>query len=256
MRRKLIAANWKMNPSSRLEAINLTEAVKKGIKKEDLNPKLEVALCVPSLYLGLVQSILLGTEIKLGAQNCYFEEKGAFTGELSALMLQEFGVNYVILGHSERRSLFGETDSMISKKAQIALKQNLQVIVCVGESAVEREAGSTDVVIISQLRGSLEGVKANGKNLVIAYEPVWAIGTGKTCSSEEANRVCGLIRHELKAIYSPEVAEQTIIQYGGSVKASTIEEQMQQPEIDGALVGGASLQAEEFISLVKKAAIG
>lgn len=252
MRNKLIAANWKLNPTSRLEAVNLIEGIKSEIKKVFRNPRQEVVLCVPYIYLGLTQSALLGSDLKLGAQNCYFEEKGAFTGEISALMLAEFGVQYVVLGHSERRALFGETDELISKKIQTAIKNNLIPILCVGESLEQRENNIADSVIIGQITKSLQNNKIDGKNLIVAYEPVWAIGTGKTCSSEEANRICSLIRNELKNLYSEEIANQTLILYGGSVKASTIEEQMQQPEIDGALVGGASLIVEEFAQIISK----
>jgi triosephosphate isomerase len=253
MRNKLIAANWKLNPSSRVEAVNLIEGIKQGLKKGDFSSRTEVAVCAPAIYLGLVQSVLSGTEIKLGAQNCYFEDKGAFTGELSPLALHEFGLQMVILGHSERRTIFGETDELVSKKTQAAIKHNLVPIVCVGESLEQREAGIADQIILGQIQKSLESVKTNGKNLVIAYEPVWAIGTGKTCSSEEAGRVCGVIRKELERLYSEAIAKQILILYGGSVKSSTIEEQMKQPEIDGALVGGASLVIDEFVQLVLKA---
>jgi triosephosphate isomerase (TIM) len=254
MRHKLIAANWKLNPTSRLEAISLVEGVKSGIRK-DRPPILDILLCPPALYLGLVQSVLIGSEFKLGAQNCYLEEKGAFTGELSPLMLAEFGVNHVIIGHSERRTIFGETDELVNAKVLAAIKNNLVPILCLGETLAQREANETDELIILQITKSLAGAKLSGKNLVIAYEPVWAIGTGKTCSSEEANRVCKLIRSQIAKLYGEDIANLTLILYGGSVKANTIEEQIKQSDIDGALVGGASLQVDEFVGLVSKAAL-
>ena len=255
MRNILIAANWKLNPSSRLESINLVEGIKTNLKKlGSLHQRQEIVLCVPSIYLGLVQSIMLGTELRLGAQNCYFEEKGAFTGELSPLMLAEFGVKYVILGHSERRTLFGETSQMVSKKAQITVKNGLTPIICVGESLEQRNQNLADRMVLEQIEASLRGVKVNTKNLVIAYEPIWAIGTGETCSDQEANRICGLIRHKIEELYDTQVAEQILILYGGSVKATTIANQMKQSEIDGALIGSASLKAEEFTSIIGQSA--
>jgi len=252
-RNKLIAANWKMNPNTRTEAQTLASGVKSGLLGK-LKDSVQVLFCVPFLYIDLVNGELQNTPIKLGAQNCYAEEKGAFTGEVSAAMLKNSGCDYVILGHSERRTLFDENDDLISLKAQIAHKHSLLPIVCVGETLEQRDSGQTDQTIIAQIKGSLKGLKLNGQNLVIAYEPVWAIGTGKTCSSEEANRVCALIRKEVAKLYSPEIAEQTLILYGGSVKSSTVAEQMKQTDIDGALVGGASLLVDEFVQLVMNAA--
>lgn len=248
----LIAANWKLNPNTLKGSQELASGVSEGIKDKK-STKVEVAFCVPAIYLQAVESIIAKSPIKLGGQNLYSEEKGAFTGEISAPMLTDIGAKYVVLGHSERRTLFAETDELISKKAQVSLKHNLIPIVCVGETLEQREKNETDSVIISQLNKSLKSVETNGDNLVIAYEPVWAIGTGKTCSSEEANRVCGLIRQELAKLYSKEIAEKVLILYGGSVKSNTIKEQMQQSEIDGALVGGASLIVDEFVQLVLNA---
>ncbi|MDJ0625971.1 MAG: triose-phosphate isomerase [Candidatus Caenarcaniphilales bacterium] len=251
MRKKLIAGNWKLNPKSKKEAIDLVSQIKSEVN-EKLS-KVEVAFCVPAIYLESVKEVLKDSNIKLGAQNCYFEESGAYTGEISATMLNDIGTNYVILGHSERRTIFGETDEVICQKSKVALSNNLTPIVCVGETQEEREAGKTDLVVASQIQNSLKETKLDGDNLVIAYEPVWAIGTGKTCSSEEANRVCKLIRQEIEKLSGKDVASKIIIQYGGSVKASTVAEQMQQSDIDGALVGGASLKADEFSKLLLNA---
>lgn len=252
MRQKLIAANWKLNPNTRVDALQLAQGVKQGLKGK-VNDGVKVALCVPFVYLDLIAVELEGSALKLGAQNCYTEEKGAFTGETTAAMLKDLRADFVILGHSERRTLFAESNEFISKKAQVALKHFLKPIVCVGETLEQRDSGTTDAVIIAQIKESLKDVALDGSNVVIAYEPVWAIGTGKTCSSEEANRVCALIRTEIAKLYSKEIAEKTLILYGGSVKSSTIEEQMKQSDIDGALVGGASLIVDEFVALVLKA---
>lgn len=252
-RKTFIAANWKLNPSSSREALDLIEKIKTGLKSQNISDQIEIAFCLPFIYLELVKKNLENTNYKVGAQNCYFEEKGAFTGEISALMLKNLDINYVILGHSERRSLFGESNNLINQKVNSVLKNNLLPILCVGESAEEKEAGITDKIIISQLEESLKSVNITGENIIIAYEPVWAIGTGKTCSAEEANKICKLIRNKLSELYNSSVAEKTLILYGGSVKSSTISEQMKQSDIDGALVGGASLIPEEFVQLIVNA---
>ncbi|MDX1921039.1 MAG: triose-phosphate isomerase [Candidatus Caenarcaniphilales bacterium] len=251
MRQKIIAGNWKLNPSSSKEAKELTIQIKEKIDSKELK-KVVVIVSPPAIYLTQIKELTENSKIKTGAQNCYFEEKGAFTGELSVAMLKDTGIEYVILGHSERRTIFGETDEMVNKKTHAALKKGLIPIVCVGETLKERESGSTDAVVISQLQKSLKDISSNGKNLIIAYEPVWAIGTGETCSSEEANRVCGLIREELGRILGLSVAVETHILYGGSVKPSTITEQMKQSQIDGALIGGASLVADDFVEIIEK----
>ena len=249
-RKKLIAANWKLNPSSREEAIDLIENIKIGLKNIDVEENINLTFCLPFIYLELIKNSLKDTRLKIGAQNCYFEEKGAFTGEISALMLKNLGIDYVILGHSERRSLFNESSEIINKKISVALKNNLLPILCVGETLKEKEMGITEEIILSQLEESLAYINCNGENVIIAYEPVWAIGTGKTCSSEDANTICKLIRSKLADLYNSSIAEKTLILYGGSVKSSTIKEQMKQTDIDGALVGGASLIADEFVQLV------
>ncbi|MDX1918712.1 MAG: triose-phosphate isomerase [Candidatus Caenarcaniphilales bacterium] len=250
MRRKLIAGNWKLNPSNYKDAQNLAEGIRDLLS--NLN-QTEICLCVPNLYLIPLKSFLEGTPIALGAQNAYFEEKGAFTGEISPLMLKDAGIDFVILGHSERRSLFAEDDHLISRKVIAALKNLIKPIVCVGETGLERSMGQADQVILKQLSFSLSGVPARDGNIVIAYEPVWAIGTGQTCSSDEAERVCKMIRNYLKGAYGDSTADLTQILYGGSVKASNAEELLSKENIDGALVGGASLAVDEFHTIIKKA---
>jgi len=211
----------------------------------------EVALCPPSVYLHVVAEATAGTSVEVGAQNLYASEDGAYTGELNAAMLTDVGCRFVILGHSERRQLMGETDADVSKKLHAALAGNLIPIVCVGETLEQREADETESVIESQVRGSLEGLdEVRAAGIVIAYEPVWAIGTGKTASKEQAEAVHAFIRELLGKMFSPSVAEQIRIQYGGSVKPNNAEELLAQPNIDGALVGGASLKAEDFAAII------
>ncbi len=215
------------------------------------DPAADVALCPPSLYLGVVADAIAGSPVGLGAQNLYAADDGAFTGEVNAGMLTDVGCRYVILGHSERRALLGETDKQVSEKLHAALAGNLIPIVCVGETLEDREAGNTEKVVETQLRGSLadlDEVRAAG--IVIAYEPVWAIGTGKTASPEQAEEVHAFIRKLLGELFTPEVAEQIRIQYGGSVKPGNAKELLGQPNIDGALVGGASLKAEDFLGII------
>lgn len=201
----------------------------------------EVILCAPFTDLSVMSKNLHGTRVRLGSQNVHWEESGAFTGEIAPSMLTEVGVTYAVVGHSERRQYFGETDETVNFRARAAQKAGLKPILCVGESKQQRDAGETEAVITQQLKADLVGIDLSG--LVIAYEPIWAIGTGDTCDSKEANRVIGLIRSQLSSADVP-------IQYGGSVKTANIDEIMAQPEIDGALVGGASLDAEGFARIV------
>ncbi|PNW65456.1 UNVERIFIED_CONTAM: triose-phosphate isomerase [Euhalothece sp. KZN 001] len=201
----------------------------------------EVILCAPFTDLSVMSKNLHGTRVRLGSQNVHWEESGAFTGEIAPSMLTEVGVTYAVVGHSERRQYFGETDETVNFRARAAQKAGLKPILCVGESKQQRDAGETEAVITQQLKADLVGIDLSG--LVIAYEPIWAIGTGDTCESKEANRVIGLIRSQLSSADVP-------IQYGGSVKTANIDEIMAQPEIDGALVGGASLDAEGFARIV------
>lgn len=210
----------------------------------------EVVLCPSFISLSEISKLLKGTNIKLGAQNMYHEDKGAFTGEVSPIFLKEIGVTYVILGHSERRHIFGEKDELINNKVKSALKHDLSPILCVGETLTEREEGITHSVIRSQIEGSLKDLQGeNLENLVIAYEPVWAIGTGKTATKEDANEVIGYIRQLLSEIFGRETGNNIRILYGGSVKPGNIKELMEMEQIDGALVGGASLKAEDFAKI-------
>lgn len=246
MRIPIIAGNWKMN-NTISQSIDLV----KNIKKEDIKDKVEVVLAVPFTSLYEVKKHLDGTTIKLAAQNMHWEDKGAYTGEISPLMLKEIGVDYCIIGHSERRQYFNETDETVNKKIKAALKHNIKPIVCVGESLEEREKNIHEDIVKDQVIKALEGIdKSFIKDIVIAYEPIWAIGTGKTASSEDANTMCGLIRKTIGHMYDENAKNTIRIQYGGSVKPENIKELMEKEEIDGALVGGASLIAEDFIRIV------
>ena len=246
MRRKVIAGNWKMNMLPN-EAISCVDELSKLVKDTDN----EVILCVP--YTDLFYAILTAqnTNIKIGAQNMHFEEKGAYTGEVSGPMLKSIGVEYVIIGHSERRQYFAETDETVNKKVKAAHKYELKPIVCVGETLEQKEAGETTNVITTQTRLALDGLsKEQVEGTIIAYEPIWAIGTGKTATSEDANNSIKEIRKEIAKNYGQEVADRVIIQYGGSVKSGNAKELFTTSDIDGGLVGGASLKADEFAKIV------
>ena len=246
MRRKVIAGNWKMNMLPN-EAIDYIQAFEPLVK----DSKAEVVLCVPYTDLFYCLMNTQGTNIKIGAQNVHFEETGAYTGEISAKMLKAIGVDYVIIGHSERRQYYGETDETVNKKLKATFENNLKPIVCVGESLDEREASKTEEIITTQTRLALNGLsKEQVKDTIIAYEPIWAIGTGKTATSEDANNSIKAIRNEIKKLYGEDVSEQVIIQYGGSVKSSNAKELFTTSDIDGGLVGGASLKPEEFSKIV------
>ena len=246
MRKKVIAGNWKMNmlPDAAIRFIDeLTPLVK--------NTENEVVLCVP--YTDLFYSLLAAqnTNIKIGAQNMHWEESGAYTGEVSGKMLKSIGVEYVIIGHSERRQYFAETDETVNKKLHSAFKYGLKPIVCVGETLEEREAGKAEEIITSQTEKALEGLTDNQvENTIIAYEPIWAIGTGKTATKEDANDAIKSIRNKISNMYGQMVAERVIIQYGGSVKSSNAKELFTMSDIDGGLVGGASLKSDEFAKIV------
>ena len=248
MRVPIIAGNWKMNTTVE-EALALVKAM-----LNDLDPigGVEKVVCPPFVSLVPVGQLLQGTSVQLGAQNMFYEEKGAYTGEISPLMLAPL-CRYVILGHSERRQYFGETDEVVNRKVRAALKVGLIPIVCVGERLEENEAGLTEEVVTRQVRGAFAGIGAPGET-VIAYEPVWAIGTGKPATGEQANTTIGLIRQVVARLYGSQVADAMRIQYGGSVTAANIAEFVSQPEIDGALVGGASLKAAEFVGIVRQTA--
>ena len=249
MRKPIIAGNWKMYK-------NKDEAVQFIYQVSDKMPsveKVDSVICAPFVALKeLVKS--QGANLKIGAQNMHFEEQGAFTGEIAPSMLTNIGVTYVIIGHSERRAMFNETDETCNKKLHAAYKHGLVPILCVGEALEHREGGKTEAVIKEQIVKDLEGLTADQvKELVIAYEPIWAIGTGKTATAEMADETCGYIRSLVKELYSEEVGEAIRIQYGGSVKLNNIDELMSMPNIDGALIGGASLKAEDFVKLVEAA---
>lgn len=247
MARKLfVAGNWKMN-TTLAEATALAGGL---VKKLAALEATDVAVCPPFVYLQAVRAALAGSRIALGAQNMFYEAKGAFTGEISGAMLKDVGCRYVILGHSERRHVLGESDETIRTKIVKALADGLEVIFCVGELLAERQAGATMDVVGRQVKIGLEGVsKADMARLTVAYEPVWAIGTGVTASPEQAQEVHAMIRSLLGGLYGPATAESTRIQYGGSVTAANAQTLMSQPDIDGALVGGASLKIDDFAAI-------
>ena len=247
MRKKVIAGNWKMNMLPN-EAINFIEEFAPLVK----DTKHEVILCVPYTDLFYCLLNVQGTNIKIGAQNMHWEESGAYTGEVSGQMLKSIGVEYVIIGHSERRQYFAETDETVNKKIKSALNVGLKPIVCVGETLEQREKGITKQVITNQVEKAFEGIETKYlENITIAYEPIWAIGTGKTATKEDANNTIMQIRKKLAEKYGQNEANGVIIQYGGSVKSSNAKELFEMSDIDGGLVGGASLKAEEFSKIVK-----
>jgi triosephosphate isomerase len=248
MRTPIIAGNWKMN-TSLAEATELVSTMKKRLGRMS---GVERVLCPPFPWLTSVRDLIKGTPIKLGAQNMYFERTGAYTGEVSPVMLSGL-CDYVILGHSERRALFGDTDEMVSRKVKAALDNKLIPILCVGESLEQNEAGETVEVITRQVRTAFDGVDSID-GTVIAYEPVWAIGTGKAAKGDQANAVMKIIRSTVGKLYGDQVADEMRIQYGGSVSSNNVAEFISQPDIDGALVGGVSLKADEFLAIVEKTA--
>ncbi|MDR1392294.1 MAG: triose-phosphate isomerase [Clostridiales bacterium] len=253
MRNKIIVGNWKMNNSSS-ESLELVKKINDLVVwKSDV----EVVVCPPSVYIATtVKEIkgIKGCQIKVGAQNGHFESKGAFTGEISCAMLIDVGVEYVVVGHSERRQYFGETDEVVNKRALCAIKSGLTPIVCVGETLAERENSITEEIIRKQVKLILNGISENEiEKVIIAYEPIWAIGTGKTATNEQANEVCKSIRNLVYELYGEKVSEAIRIQYGGSMNGENARELLSQSEIDGGLVGGASLKAEEFSKIVNSA---
>lgn len=248
-RRKVIAGNWKMNKTVP-EALALVRELREALVREV--DKVEVVVAPPFVALQAVAVVLEGTGMDLAAQNCHWEPSGAYTGEVSAPMLAELGCGYVIVGHSERRQYFGETDETVNRRVKAVLKAGMKPIVCVGETLDEREAGRTLEVVERQVAGGLAGVPAEEvARLVLAYEPVWAIGTGRTATSAQAQEVHRAIRDQLGRLHGQQVAEQVRIQYGGSVKPDNAAELLGQPDVDGALVGGASLKAADFAAIVK-----
>ena len=248
MRTPIIAGNWKMNKNS-LEAIAIAEELKRELVDVI---GVDIVVCPPFTALQSVSEALTDININLGAQNIHWADSGAFTGEVGALMLKDFGVHYVIIGHSERRQYFGETNETVNKRIRAALKHDLTPIVCIGENLSEREAGQTFAVVGIQLEGSLAGLTPQEmEKIVLAYEPVWAIGTGKTATPQQAQEVHAFIRGVLLKMFGNKTAEAVRIQYGGSVTPENIASLITQPDIDGALVGGASLKAPSFAAIVK-----
>lgn len=251
MRRKVIAGNWKMNNDLQ-QSVNLIEELKGKLAGREVN--CDVVICPPFTSLYEAKKMIDGSIIKLGAQNMFYEDSGAFTGEISASMLKSVGCEYVILGHSERRTIFGEKDDMINKKVKKAISQNLKPILCVGETLEEREKDVTEKVVKRQIEKGLNDVTPDEVlNVIIAYEPVWAIGTGKTATPQQAQEVHAFIRKLLTTMYSKDFAELIPIQYGGSVKPDNAKELLSQKDIDGALVGGACLKADSFIGIIEAA---
>ncbi len=248
MRKPIIAGNWKMNKTIPEANTLVSGLVSKLAGKSDV----DVVFCPPFTALSTVKELIKGTPYGLGAQDLYWKEQGAFTGEVSPLMLKDIGCDYVIIGHSERRQYFGETDETVNQKVKAALAVGIKPIICVGESLAEREAGETDALIKGQTEKALKDIDAAAiPTIVIAYEPIWAIGTGKSSSAADANQVIGLIRNTVAKLYGKAAADEMRIQYGGSVKPENIKEYMSQPEIDGALVGGASLEVDSFLKLIQ-----
>ncbi|MGV3757364.1 MAG: triose-phosphate isomerase [Verrucomicrobiota bacterium] len=247
-RKLIIAGNWKMNKTV-AEALDLVQGLKRdlaGVKEVD------IVVCPPFTALSEVSKVIMDGNLRLGAQNMSEHNGGAYTGEIAAGMLKEFSVRYVILGHSERRMFQKESNELIAKKALAALAASIKPIICVGELLAEREAGQTEHIVSNQLKGSLEGIsKQQMEEVIIAYEPVWAIGTGKTATAEQAQEVHAFIRREIAGLYDEGVAKKVRIQYGGSVKPNNVREILSKPDVDGALVGGASLELRGFTELVK-----
>jgi triosephosphate isomerase len=242
-RKAFIAGNWKMNMTAS-SGEKLIEELKPLVKDANC----DVALCVPAILIPAMQKVAKGSNISIGAENVHWADKGAYTGEISAEMLKEYGVKYVIIGHSERRQYFGETDETVNKRTLTALKSGLTPIVCVGETLSERETGKTESVLDRQLTDGLKGVE-DVKKLVIAYEPVWAIGTGKTATDEQAEETIAYIRKKIGKLFTKADADEVIIQYGGSMNAGNCKGLMAQPDIDGGLIGGASLKTD-FATIV------
>jgi triosephosphate isomerase len=252
MRKPLISGNWKMN-LNHFEAIQITQKLAYLVGKEELE-KADVSLHPPFTDIRSVQTVIDGDRLgfALGAQHCHWEDKGAFTGEVAPVFLAKLGVQYVICGHSERRELFGETDEMVNVKVAAILRHGMTPIMCVGETLAEREAGATEGKVLGQVQAGLQGRSAEQvASLVIAYEPIWAIGTGRTATAADAQTMCAAIRAAVGNTFGPDAASGVRIQYGGSVKAGNIAELMAQPDVDGALVGGASLDADEFARICK-----
>ncbi|MGP1570294.1 MAG: triose-phosphate isomerase [Eubacteriales bacterium] len=255
MRKKLMVANWKMNKTVK-EAEEFIFEFNKLIKQKGLKNCTDIAICAPYLQLATLRNEYKSEEgiVRVGAQNMHFEKNGAFTGEISAEMLSELAIDYCIIGHSERRQYFGETDEMIAKKMDTAVKCNIRPILCVGENIMQREEGDAFKIVGAQLESDLSKLSAEEvANIVIAYEPIWAIGTGKTASADEAEEMCAFIRNTIKSMFGESTAQTVIIQYGGSVNPQNVKELMEKENIDGGLIGGASLNADSFYDLISYA---
>ena len=253
MRKKIIAANWKMNKDVD-EASEFVYAFQNEMK--DYHGSAEVVICPPFIALDAAGELLLESPFKLGAQNFHFENDGAFTGEISARMLKSLGIHYVIVGHSERRQFFGETDEIVAKKVRKALSSDLKVILCVGESLAERDGGITEKVLERQIKAALAGLTEQQlASLVVAYEPIWAIGTGRNATPQQAQDAHAFIRATVAGMFGKVAASALTIQYGGSVKPENAAELLSQPDVDGALVGGASLKADSFAKIVKSSPV-
>jgi len=268
MRRTIIAGNWKMN-GLRADAVALATGIRTALDGDGGSGGVEVLVCPPFTAIASVESALAGSEIGIGGQNIFWKEKGAYTGQIAPSMLKDAGCAYVIIGHSEPRgrfgvpdpdfdapilAYFGDGDETVNRKLKAALVAGLIPIICVGETLAERQAGHIDTVVESQTKAALVGIPAEqASGLIFAYEPVWAIGTGEVCESGEADRVCGVVRSAVGELYGPEAAESVRVQYGGSVKPDNAKELLGKPNIDGALVGGASLKAGDFVAIVAAA---
>ncbi len=251
-RKTVIAGNWKMNKTP-VEAAQLIYDINDKLSKMETKG-CEIIACVPFVDIDAAVKAADGTVIKIGAENCHWAKSGAFTGEISADMLKACGVEYVIIGHSERRQYFGETDLTVNQRVKAALEAGLKVILCVGELLEQREQGITEEIVSMQTKIALLGVtEEQMKSIIIAYEPVWAIGTGKTATSEQADEVCGIIRKVIANLYSKKIAEATTIQYGGSMNAKNAKELLSMENVDGGLIGGASLKAEDFSIIIEAA---
>ncbi|MEK4246630.1 triose-phosphate isomerase [Psychrobacillus sp. FSL K6-2684] len=251
MRKQVIAGNWKM-----YKTLSEAKQFASELKAKQLDTtNVEAVICAPALFLESLVNETKGSFISIGAQNMHEEKEGAFTGEVSGQQLQDIGVSYVVIGHSERRQYFNETDESVNKKAKTAFENNLTPIICVGESLEQRESNETESIVSAQTTAALEGLtEEQVKNTIIAYEPIWAIGTGKTATADDANDVCRAIRETILDGFGEEVASAVRIQYGGSVKPENIEELLSKEDIDGALVGGASLQVDSFVKLLEAGA--
>ncbi|MBM6921728.1 triose-phosphate isomerase [Phocea massiliensis] len=249
LRKAVIAGNWKMN-NTRVE----TKALIEDLIPLAKDAGCDVVVCVPFTNLETAVNLTKGTNIKVGAQNCHFEAKGAFTGEISASMLTEMGVEYVVIGHSERRQYFGETDATVNKRLKAVIDAGMTAILCVGEMLEDRENGITEELVAMQTKIALGGVsKEDLSKVIIAYEPVWAIGTGKTATADQANEVCALIRATVEKLYDKEASDALTIQYGGSMNAGNAAELLSKPDVDGGLIGGASLKAPDFATIINAA---